>query len=631
MLARLPDALSPRRSLRARFALLIGASGLALALLSALVLERTQRAQLTELRGLAMHREAVLLGRTLDSALRLQLQQLRDTATHPLLASGLVEPGDARLLLENLRAQQPALAWLAIVDPQGRVQVATNALLEGADLADEPWFAPARQAPYVGTRRRAGPLTASLGLVNGEQPSLIDLGVPLVDMQGRPLGVLAARLRWEWLDTLFQSLQADDERAQGSQSLVLGRDDKVLLGPPERLDSTLAVTLNAQAVRAVLDWPGEGPYLSAWAREPGAVGLTVLVRQPTALAFRAAEQLSQRLLLLGVLGTLGFIGLSIWLAGRVARPIQELSAAALRVVHDEPPQFETIAPQRADEVAEVARALQTLHAELMRRLAEQQRAQAQLRELNAGLEQRVLTRTAELSAANAELDAFAYAVSHDLRAPLRAMSGFSQALLEDHGPALDAQAQAYLGQIIQASARMGELIEGLLTLSRSVRGVLGSGEVDLGVLAEQALADLRRAEPQRVVQVSLAPGLRAQGDRRMLGAVMANLLGNAWKYTAGRADAQIEVGMRQIDGERWFFVRDNGVGFDMAHGGRLFKVFARLHRQDEFPGLGIGLATVQRIIHRHGGRVMAESALGAGATFRFTLPERPPPLPTESA
>ncbi|MEK8052943.1 ATP-binding protein [Ideonella sp. DXS22W] len=634
--------LHPRRSLRARFALLIGGSGIALALLSAGLVEHTQRAQLTTQHGQAMRREALLLARTLDNALRQRLQQLQDTATHPLLASGLVEPGDARLLLENLRSQQPALAWLAIVDPRGQVQVATNALLEGQDLAAEPWFAPARQSPYIGARRPAGPLTAQLGLVDGRAPALIDLAVPLVDMKGRASGVLVARLRWDWLDALFQGLQPADDALPGSQRLVLGRDGRVLLGAAPWLDRTLPVDLARLPAPGVLDWPGEGAHLTAWVHDSGApdrgfrtaigpgADLTVLVRQPTNLAFGDVRELQRRLLWLGILGTLAFIALSIWMAGRVARPIRELSAAALRVVRDEPPAFASIAPRRADEVAEVARALQTLHAELSRRLAEQQHAQAQLRELNAHLEQRVAARTAELSAANAELDAFAYAVSHDLRAPLRAMSGFSQALLEDHGPALDANAREDIDQIIKASARMGELIEGLLTLSRSVRGSLGATEVDLSALAATAVADLRRAEPQRTVAVAIAPGLRASGDRRMLAAVLANLLGNAWKYTAGRPDARIALDQRQIDGEAWFCVQDNGVGFDMAHAGRLFKVFARLHRHDEFPGLGIGLATVQRIIRRHGGRIVAESAVGAGACFRFTLAERPTVLPPES-
>jgi hypothetical protein len=308
-------ALNPRRSLRARFALLIGSSGLALALVSAAVVDRTQRAQLTELHGQAMRREALLIGRALDSALQQRLQQLQDTAAHPLLASGLVEPGDARLLLENLRAQQPALAWLAIVDPGGRVQVATNALLEGSDLGHERWFAEAGRGPWIGTRRPAGSLTATLGLVGGAPPFLIDLAVPLMAMNGQRTGVLTARLRWEWLDALHQAMQQPAEHLPGSERLVLDRDGHVLLGRAAWLDRPLPEPVRqAAGPPRVLTWPGEGEFVTAWVRDTPAAGaaaggaaLSVLVRQPAALAFRSADELRQRLLLLGGLGTLGFI------------------------------------------------------------------------------------------------------------------------------------------------------------------------------------------------------------------------------------------------------------------------------------------------------------------------------------
>jgi signal transduction histidine kinase len=252
------------------------------------------------------------------------------------------------------------------------------------------------------------------------------------------------------------------------------------------------------------------------------------------------------------------------------------------------------------------------------------------------LEQRVQERTAELLAANQELNPFAYAVSHDLRQPLRAMIGFSQALVEDYGATLPGAAHEFLNHIIQAGRRMGELIDGLLRLSRSTRGELQRDVVDLSALAARILGELAAAEPERRVTWTVAPGLTTRGDERMIEVVLANLLGNAWKYTAKTPQPKIEVGTLEYRSNAGmgkgqdsgaapsqpapvFFVRDNGVGFDPKHAARLFQPFQRLHREDEFPGIGIGLATVQRIVHRHGGTIRATAAPGQGATFSFSL------------
>lgn len=768
----LPAALNPLRSLRARFALVMGGSGLAFALAATLWLQGDQRAELVDTMGQGMRREALLLSRSLNMALHEQLRLLHQTASTPELSSGLMEPGDTRLLLEQLRAQNPALAWLGVTDAAGRVQVASNALLEGEPLDDPVWLQSALQGPWVGHRRPAGRLAAHLGLdSSGQAPTLIDLGTPLIDFQGRTLGVLAARVRWDWLDALHQSMLTPDRRLAGSQTLVLDRDGRVLLGPAAQLGQPLPLPglarLGSQARAQLLDWPGEGRFLTALGRDDsafgttatapalsgpaaagttppaGSAGLTVLVRQPEALAFAGADALRQRLLAYGLLATLGFVALSIWLAGRVARPVKALSAAAAAASAGAPADFAVVPARRQDEVAQLAHLLQALQAELARRLdqlaqtnrmahvggwsldiatqqatwtdemariyelppdtvptrdlamayfhgddrtrldaavrqavregraydlelqlhmpdgrrkwvralgqavrengrtvrlegitqdvTDRRAAEEAVHELNAQLEQRVADRTAQLRAANAELDSFAYAVSHDLRAPLRAMSGFSEALIEDYGPQLDNTARSYLDQISLASRHMGELIDGLLVLSRSTRGLLQQGDVDITALAERAVAELRRAEPGRTVQVDISPGLHARGDRRMVDAVLRNLIGNAWKYSAGQAAAHIRVSQHQRDGHTWTEVADNGAGFDMAHAGRLFKAFARLHRQDEFPGLGIGLATVQRIVHRHGGRIEADSAPGQGARFRFTLPDSRAPEPEETA
>jgi light-regulated signal transduction histidine kinase (bacteriophytochrome) len=225
----------------------------------------------------------------------------------------------------------------------------------------------------------------------------------------------------------------------------------------------------------------------------------------------------------------------------------------------------------------------------------------------------------ELAAANAELESFSYSVSHDLRAPLRSIDGFSQALLEDYPDRLDEQGKDYLQRVRSAAQRMGVLIDDLLNLSRVTRSEMRPETVDLSTLAQSIAAELQETQPERQVAFVIAPGLTTNGDARLLRILMQNLLGNAWKFTGAHPQARIKFGVNRADGEPAYFVRDDGAGFDMAHADKLFGAFQRLHTEAEFKGTGIGLATVQRIAHRHGGRVWANSKVGKGATFYFTL------------
>jgi PAS domain S-box-containing protein len=224
-----------------------------------------------------------------------------------------------------------------------------------------------------------------------------------------------------------------------------------------------------------------------------------------------------------------------------------------------------------------------------------------------------------LEAANKELEAFSYSVSHDLRAPLRSIDGFSQALLEDCGENLNEQGTEYLRRVRAASQRMGQLIDDLLNLSRVARTDLRREQTDLSRIATEVCAEYQSGSADRAVAVNIASGVLAEADPRLMRIVMTNLLGNAWKFSGKKSDPTIEFGCTDRAGVTEYFVRDNGAGFDMAYAGKLFGAFQRLHSDKDFPGTGIGLATIQRIIHRHGGSVRAESAPGMGATFFFTL------------
>jgi len=249
-------------------------------------------------------------------------------------------------------------------------------------------------------------------------------------------------------------------------------------------------------------------------------------------------------------------------------------------------------------------------------LTEFRRVEAALQSLNATLEQQVLDRTRDL-------EVFNYSVSHDLRAPLRAIEGYSNLLAEELGDALSGPARDYVDRIRANCQRMGELIDAMISLAQHAAAALEPTVVDLSALAKRLLDEMKHADPGRRVEVRIEPWLRSVADREAATIVMDNLLRNAWKYSSRMPVAQIEVGATMHEGERVFFVRDNGAGFDMRHAGNLFKPFQRLHRADQFEGTGIGLATVSRLIHNHGGRIWAESALGRGATFYFHFGRQP--------
>ena len=324
--------------------------------------------------------------------------------------------------------------------------------------------------------------------------------------------------------------------------------------------------------------------------------------------------------------------MSSWMQNIVTRPILAIAQVAREVVGQRDYSRRAV-KMSADEVGTLVdsfndmlteidrrtRELEASNAKLAQEAEERSRAEREILRLNAELEGRVRERTAQLETANRELESFSYSVSHDLRAPLRAIDGFGQALLDDFPENLPDEAKRYLSRIRSSTQHMAQLIEDLLKLARVSRGPLERRTVDLGQVAQQVVGELQQREPGRAVEVSVWDGMLAEADPHLLRAALDNLIGNAWKFTAKSAKPRIEIGALKDRGRTTFFVRDNGAGFDMAYADKLFGAFQRLHSANEYAGTGIGLATVQRIVHRHAGRIWAEGEVGKGAVFFFTL------------
>jgi len=334
---------------------------------------------------------------------------------------------------------------------------------------------------------------------------------------------------------------------------------------------------------------------------------------PSQPLYAGANKRALRNSVLALVFLLGIAGLTLYVAyRRIALPILALTSGARAIKAGRyDARVELGGPAEVAEVAE----------EFNQMVESWQASERQFRDLNAHLEERVQVRTAELEEANREISAFSYSVSHDLRAPLRAIDGFSHVLLEDYGERLDDTARAYLTRMRKASQNMAEIIDDMLGMARSMHDEMQCRVFDLSAMARSVIADIESTIPRRGVEWKIPDGIMAFGDENLLGVVLQNLISNAYKYTSKHASARIEFGLlpERQNGRVVYFVKDDGVGFDMSHSHKLFGMFQRLHRDNDYDGHGIGLATVHRIIQRHGGQIWAESALERGATFYFTL------------
>jgi signal transduction histidine kinase len=345
----------------------------------------------------------------------------------------------------------------------------------------------------------------------------------------------------------------------------------------------------------------------------------VYVDVPVEVALIAARTDFVRDLMLGGVMLVLALLLAWLISERITAPIRQLTADAAVLGTGQLSRRTTV--HSADEIGMLAGVFNETAGAIEHLVGDLRTAQIEVRALNIHLEQRVRDRTAQLAALNTELEAFSFAVSHDLRAPLRRIDGYSRALLEDFGEKLDDDGRMMLTRLTASTDQMGQLIDDLLRLSLVSRAELNYQPVDLANTIAEVVDELRAAHPEHPVTVSIVGDLTVRGDPSLLRVVVQNLLANAWKFTRGRTDARIECGESTSERMRTFYIRDNGVGFDPTKSDKLFRAFQRLHDARDFEGTGVGLATVQRIIHRHGGLVWADGTLGSGATFWFTVPD----------
>lgn len=471
---------------------------------------------------------------------------------------------EAMAILEEVPTRFPSIERLFLASPDGTLMADVPALpgVVGRNFAFRDW--------YRGVRAAGGPYLSEIYRRSAEpRLEVVALAVPISETGGRLLGILVLQIRLETLVMWTRPARVEP----GSVFYVVDRTGQIVAYPADpsarpalpsvRLPPVRNALLGEHGVEVLRPDASDEEWVYAY--EPVAkTGWAVIAAQPSSKTFAVRNE-------------------ALWRIG-LASALVVLCSSALTGV-------------------------------ILSALVDRHLASESIQKLNKSLERRA----AELEEANHELDSFSYSVSHDLRAPLRSIDGFCRALREDCSNLLDDPGRDHIARLESASRRMGTLIEGLLSLARTTRVQLGEEQVDLAALARRIADELRRTDPQRRVVFRISEPAIARGDPRLLGIALENLLGNAWKFTRNRPVARIEFGTIPHNGGSAFFVRDDGAGFDPQYAHRLFGAFQRLHSPREFEGDGIGLATVARIVRRHGGRVWAEGARERGATFYFTV------------
>ncbi len=523
-------------------------------------------------------------------------------------------------LLAAAVEQYPSIRNLSWVNADGSVLVSTLPSFVGRSIADRAYF----RRILAGSPWAIGDLTPR-GIVTPAPTFAIATAVR--DGTGLLRGVVVAGIEPSNLDEVallhgrsggasYAVFDSQGALVYRSPELGYTWEDRTRWRDTDPALRRVIETGRAQIAIQELAIPG-GTWVSA--RTPiSGTGWIAGAGQPVESAFAPVRRgLALDALLALVIASLAFLTAYV-LARTISDPIlrlerdaQEMGGGRVEARSD---------PLAPIEVRHLRETVQTMASDLIRRADALRASEERYRQISEELDQRVRDRTAQLEAVNRELESFAYSVSHDLRAPLRAIDGFSLALLEDYEDKLDQEGKEYLHFVRDAAQRMARLIDDILRLSRVGRAEMIFENVDLSAMAASVVGELRQQSPERQVDISIQPSLTVCGDSDLLRIVLENLLGNAWKYTSKSAQARIEFAATERDGERVYYVRDNGAGFDMAYVDKLFTPFQRLHTEAEFPGTGIGLSIVRRIVTRHGGRVWAEGEVDKGATFYFTIP-----------
>lgn len=616
--------LSPRLDTQLRIGL--GFALLAFLIFSAVAVVSGQQArrQVGNDIGESLTLLASRMAASLDNGLFERYREIQNVASFSELFATEDHPDRWRPVLEQLQLTYQHYAWIGVTDADGTVLAATGGLLETRDVSQRPWFKEARSAPFVGDVHEAVLLASLLpGLTGSEPPRFVDVAAPIV-RGDRKIGVLGAHLSWKWAEERRQNVLKPVEAERRVDVLIVDRDGNPLLGPLGRADARLPQSRIAPLLlrgHGTETWNDGQDYLTAAVRASGhrdyaGLGWTVLVRQPIDTALAPARQLQWQIVGIGLLGA-GLFGLfGWWLAGRLTAPLRNVARQAQALAVEGWPEASDGRPR--NEIAQLSTSLGTLMSRL------QQRGQELLR-LNETLEQRVSERTQALELANADLKSFSHSVSHDLKGPIGSMGMALRQVLDQEGERLDARSRNLLKLLTAECDRLRLLVDELMVLAQVEQQDLQHVVVPMEDLARSVADRLRSAQPvdaSRAVEVVIAELPQIEGDAILLEQVWQNLLANAFKFSRRTASPRVEITAETTDDEVAYCVSDNGAGFDMRQAARLFGAFQRLHRSSEFPGTGIGLSIVKRVVHRHGGRVWAHSIPGQRTSFHFALPRR---------